>query len=385
MLQTVAQGRVAGQEDISKRSLLTDRLPSCTCEGGKDATCPCSDGCCRFETCYPGQTCGSTDASSAASTPTTDCGVLQQTAVAAGCSLSLLQHTIPGGGMASKTAGAATSATTAAVSDTASAATDTVGAATSATTAAVSDTAGAASETVGAASSATEAAGNAAVSASSSYASIEQTAMAAGCSLSLLQEVIAHNHSERALLNERLPSCKCPGGKSAKCGCNNKDGGVGCCQWETCYPTKTCGPVPGSDASASGSSSGTAVADNTACCESLQQSAAAAGCSGPSLLQEQLPDDEEYENKKNDAKSKADAKKDEAEDKKDDAKSKADAKKDDAKSNAENKKDDAKSKADTKKAEAEDKKDDAKSKAENKKDDAKSKAEAKKESELDRW
>ena len=260
MLQTVAQGRVAGQEDISKRSLLTDRLPSCTCQGGKDAKCPCSNGCCRFETCYPGQTCGSTDASSAASTPTTDCGVLQQTAVAAGCSLSLLQHTIPGGGMASKTAGAATSASK------------------TAGNAAVSASAAAGDAAV----SATEAAGNAAVSASEAAGDAAVSATeAAGSSLSLSQEVVAHNHSERALLNERLPNCKCPGGKSSKCGCNNKDGGVGCCQWETCYPKKTCGPVPGSDASASGSSSGTAVADNTACCESLQQSAAAAGCSGP--------------------------------------------------------------------------------------------------------
>jgi len=323
MLQTVARGRVAGQEDISKRSLLSDRLPSCTCEGGKDATCPCSNGCCRFETCYPGQDCGSATSDvatgDAGSAPTSDgasvaeaagcssasllqtqyncnigtydywgyyekewcckpgvmqsppegcnmvnaviapgaqacCGVLQQTAVAAGCSPSLLQ--IPGGGMVSATAGAATSATTAAVSETASV--------------------------------------------SGSYVTVQQTGAAAGCTLSLLQG-----------------------------------------------------------------------AENTACCASLQQAAAAAGCSGPSLLQERWPGDEEYEEKKNDAKSKA-------ENKKDDAKSKAENKKDDAKSKAENKKDNAKSKA-------ENKKDDAKSKAEDKKDDAKSKAENKKDSELERW
>jgi len=360
-LQTVARGRVAGQEDISKRSLLSDRLPSCTCEGGKDATCPCSNGCCRFETCYPGQDCGSATSDvatgDAGSAPTSDgasvaeaagcssasllqtqdncgvgtydswdytkkeycckvmrsppagcsasllqtqyncnigtydswghyekvwcckpgvmqsppegcsmvnaelapgaqacCGVLQQTAVAAGCSPSLLQ--IPGGGMVSATAGAATSATTAAVSETASV--------------------------------------------SGSYVTVQQTGAAAGCTLSLLQG-----------------------------------------------------------------------AENTACCASLQQAAAAAGCSGPSLLQERWPGDEEYEEKKNDAKSKA-------ENKKDDAKSKAENKKDDAKSKAENKKDNAKSKA-------ENKKDDAKSKAEDKKDDAKSKAENKKDSELERW
>jgi len=371
-LQTVARGRVAGQEDISKRSLLSDRLPSCTCEGGKDATCPCSNGCCRFETCYPGQDCGSATSDvatgDAGSAPTSDgasvaeaagcssasllqtqdncgvgtydswdytkkeycckvmrsppagcsasllqtqyncnigtydswghyekvwcckpgvmqsppegcnmvnaviapgaqacCGVLQQTAVAAGCSPSLLQHTIPGGGMVSATAGAATSATSAAVSETADVAA-------SATTAAVSE----------------------AASASSSYFAVQQTGVAAGC-------------------------------------------------------------TPG----------------NTACCASLQQAAAAAGCSGPSLLQERWPGDEEYEEKKNDAKSKA-------ENKKDDAKSKAENKKDDAKSKAENKKDNAKSKA-------ENKKDDAKSKAEDKKDDAKSKAENKKDSELERW
>merc|ERR1711957_473414 len=45
-------------------SLLSARLDDCTCSGGKDTKCPCTDkdgigGCCRFNTCYPGKDCSS--------------------------------------------------------------------------------------------------------------------------------------------------------------------------------------------------------------------------------------------------------------------------------------------------------------------------------------
>jgi len=101
------------------------------------------------------------------------------------------------------------------------------------------------------------------------------------CALNALQARVTESALEnRSLLTARLPNCKCPGGKSAKCGCE-VNGGVGCCQWETCYPKKSCGDVPNP----------MSAVDATVNADPAPASgatvAAAAGCSSASLLQTQ--------------------------------------------------------------------------------------------------
>merc|ERR1712125_224242 len=82
------------------------------------------------------------------------------------------------------------------------------------------------------------------------------------------RETAASNQSDRSLLNERLPNCKCPGGKFEQCGCMTKHAGLGCCVFETCYPGKECGPLPAS---------------------AIQRETAADNQSDRSLLNERLP------------------------------------------------------------------------------------------------